>query len=237
MCSSDLTHDLSAWKAGRSALGWSLQRTQGVLGRSDNMVKLRGINVYPLALAAILNDRPEFAGEYFCRATRDASGRDELTVVIEVRGDGAENSALAEAFAALLTRRVGVRTGLLELEGRCDAGGAPLVGHPGALRLVVEVEDEGSVDPDEGPDRCERIVDGSVEVRLVEVGEPPEDALEDLLEIEQALERVDRRARLGLGESCRAGHDPRIPTFHTTCSADRGAWDWVHHRRCGHGRP
>ena len=35
---------------------------------------------------------------------------------------------------------------------------------------------------------------------LVEVGEPPEDALEYLLEVEQALERVDRRARLGLAE-------------------------------------
>ena len=102
------THDLSAWKSGRSSLGWSLQRTIGVLGRSDNMVKLRGINVYPLALAAILNDRSEFAGEYFCRAHRDASGRDELTVVVEVR-DGAERAPqTAQAFAELLTRRAGV---------------------------------------------------------------------------------------------------------------------------------
>jgi phenylacetate-CoA ligase len=52
------THDMSAWKGGRSALGYNLRRIVGVLGRSDNMVKLRGINVYPLALAAILNERP-----------------------------------------------------------------------------------------------------------------------------------------------------------------------------------
>ncbi len=44
------THDLSAWKSGTSSLGFQLQRTVGVLGRSDNMVKLRGINVYPLRL-------------------------------------------------------------------------------------------------------------------------------------------------------------------------------------------
>jgi phenylacetate-CoA ligase len=79
------THDLSAWKLGSSSLGFTLQRIVGVLGRSDNMVKLRGINVYPLALAAILNDRPEFAGEYVCRATRDSTGRDDLTVIIETR--------------------------------------------------------------------------------------------------------------------------------------------------------
>ncbi|MFO1455811.1 MAG: hypothetical protein U1F18_06170 [Steroidobacteraceae bacterium] len=50
------------------------------------MAKLRGINVYPLALAAILNELPEFAGEYVCRATRDIpTGRDDLTVIVEIR--------------------------------------------------------------------------------------------------------------------------------------------------------
>lgn len=103
------THDLSAWKRGTSSIGYTLQRTVGVLGRSDNMVKLRGINVYPLALAAILNDRPEFAGEYICRATRDTTGRDVMTVIIETRGDEASRTPeLARAFTELLTRRVGV---------------------------------------------------------------------------------------------------------------------------------
>jgi phenylacetate-CoA ligase len=103
------THDLSAWKFGHSALDYTLRRTVGVLGRSDNMVKLRGINVYPLALAAILNDQPEFAGEYICRASRDASGRDEMTVIIETRGaPNTRTLELQQAFAELLTRRVGV---------------------------------------------------------------------------------------------------------------------------------
>jgi phenylacetate-CoA ligase len=103
------THDMSAWKGGHSALGYNLRRVVGVLGRSDNMVKLRGINVYPLALAAILNDRPEFAGEYVCRATRDLpTGRDDLTVIVETRPAFERSATLAKAFADLLTRRVGV---------------------------------------------------------------------------------------------------------------------------------
>lgn len=102
------THDRSAWHHDHSTLGWNLRRIVGVLGRSDNMVKLRGINVYPLALAAILNERAEFAGEYVCRATRDENGRDEMTVIIETR-DGIERGAALEAeFTTLLTRRVGV---------------------------------------------------------------------------------------------------------------------------------
>ena len=103
------THDLSAWKHGFSSVGYNLRRTVGVLGRSDNMVKLRGINVYPLALAAILNEKSEFAGEYICRATRDANGRDELTVIIETRGTAETRTPeLARGFAELLSRRVGV---------------------------------------------------------------------------------------------------------------------------------
>jgi phenylacetate-CoA ligase len=72
------------------------------------MVKLRGINVYPLALAAILNERTEFAGEYICRARRDASGRDNLCVVIETRGGAHQDAEIARGFASLLSRRVGV---------------------------------------------------------------------------------------------------------------------------------
>lgn len=102
------THDLSAWKSGHSDIGYTLKRIVGVLGRSDNMVKLRGINVYPLALAAILNQRAEFAGEYICRATRDATGRDVMTVIIETRGASSGDAAVANGFADLLTRRIGV---------------------------------------------------------------------------------------------------------------------------------
>ncbi len=103
------THDLSSWASGVSSLDWTLQRITGVLGRSDNMVKLRGINVYPLALAAILNEHLAFAGEYVCRAARDdANGRDQMTVIIETRTDQVRGAALTAEFAALLSRRVGV---------------------------------------------------------------------------------------------------------------------------------
>jgi phenylacetate-CoA ligase len=132
------THDLSAWRPGPSALGWNLQRIVGVLGRSDNMVKLRGINVYPLALAAILNELPEFAGEYVCRATRDASGRDEMTVVIETRAGSARDAATSDAFRSLLARRIGVD---LQIELVAAGATAPLTqidSRQKPIRLVDE---------------------------------------------------------------------------------------------------
>ncbi len=133
------THDLSAWKGGRSALGYNLRRVVGVLGRSDNMVKLRGINVYPLALAAILNERAEFAGEYVCRATRDLpTGRDDLTVIVETRAGPARTPELARAFAELLTRRVGVELKVELVPATGTAALTQLESRQKPIRLIDE---------------------------------------------------------------------------------------------------
>jgi phenylacetate-CoA ligase len=98
------THDVTRVVAGASPIGFSLRRIEGFLGRSDNMVKLRGINVFPQAVGPILAEIDGFAGEYVCRAVRDAAGRDELVVIAEARG-GAE---LGDAFKDILRRRLGV---------------------------------------------------------------------------------------------------------------------------------
>ncbi|NBY68640.1 MAG: phenylacetate--CoA ligase family protein, partial [Betaproteobacteria bacterium] len=76
------------------------------LGRSDNMVKLRGINIFPQAMGPILEDRADFAGEFLCTALRDAAGRDELIVSIETHGE--KNQADAQAYRELLKRKLGV---------------------------------------------------------------------------------------------------------------------------------
>ena len=80
------THDVTRVLTTPSSLGLNLRRIEGFLGRSDNMVKIRGINVFPQAMAPILEEKAEFAGEFICIASRDAGGRDELAVHVEVRG-------------------------------------------------------------------------------------------------------------------------------------------------------
>ena len=133
------THDLSAWKGGTSVLGYNLRRVVGVLGRSDNMVKLRGINVYPLALAAILNERPEFAGEYVCRATRDLpTGRDDLSVIIETRAGHLRTPELARAFAELLTRRLGVELKVELVAATSTAALTQIESRQKPIRLIDE---------------------------------------------------------------------------------------------------
>ncbi len=120
------THDVTRTLTTPSSLGLNLRRIEGFLGRSDNMVKIRGINVFPQALAPILEAHPAFAGEFICEALRDAAGRDALTVRIEAHC-AADDPVVAAAFAALLRARLGVDCAVV-LEAR------------GALALLTGIE-------------------------------------------------------------------------------------------------
>lgn len=98
------THDITHELGGRNATGMVFKRIAGFRGRSDNMVKLRGINVFPHAIGAIIENRADLTGEYICRMVRDArSGRDDLIVTLESRG-GSD----ARELAVLLRAGLGV---------------------------------------------------------------------------------------------------------------------------------
>ncbi len=77
------THDVTRIRTDSSSLGLNFRRIEGFLGRSDNMVKVRGINVFPQAVGPMLADVAGFAGEWICRAISDDAGRTDLVVVCE----------------------------------------------------------------------------------------------------------------------------------------------------------
>ncbi len=97
------THDVTRVRTDASPLGFNLKRIEGFLGRSDNMVKLRGINVFPQAVGPILAEVADFAGEYICRVRRGSGGRDELIVVAESRS-GQDHAP----YTDILKRRLGI---------------------------------------------------------------------------------------------------------------------------------
>ena len=98
------THDITHELTGTNATGMAFKRIAGFKGRSDNMVKLRGINVFPHAIGALIENRSDLTGEFVCRVVRDpASQRDDMTVTLESRG-GTDTGELAE----LLRRGLGV---------------------------------------------------------------------------------------------------------------------------------
>ena len=99
------THDVSMERPGASGLGFNLRRIEGFMGRSDNMVKIKGINFFPQALGPLLDEVPQFLGEYICRVNADGL----LTVTVEVR---AGDQDLVNEMKALLKRKLGHRSGL-----------------------------------------------------------------------------------------------------------------------------
>lgn len=84
------THDVTSVRTDRNATGMVFERIAGFLGRSDNMVKLRGINVFPHAIGSIIENRPDVTGEYVCIVERDSAGRDDMTVILEYHGNVAD---------------------------------------------------------------------------------------------------------------------------------------------------
>lgn len=104
------THDVTRIKTGKSSLGLNFRRIEGFLGRSDNMVKIRGINIFPQAMGPVLEELSAFAGEFICRAERDAAGRDEFVVCAEVHG--ARDASVVQAVKSLLKQRIGIDCGV-----------------------------------------------------------------------------------------------------------------------------
>jgi len=102
------THDVSAVRKGKSSLGLNLRRIEGFLGRSDNMVKLRGINLFPQAMGPILEKVDGFAGEVYCQVDRDGAGRDDMTVVAESR-EGDISGDLEKVLQTALGIKLNVR--------------------------------------------------------------------------------------------------------------------------------
>jgi phenylacetate-CoA ligase len=87
----------------------TMRRMQKVTGRSDDLMIVRGVNVFPTQVEELVLGLPELSAHFQCVLTRP--GRmDELTVRVERRPD-AEAGPAAEAgtrLAALVKDRVGV---------------------------------------------------------------------------------------------------------------------------------
>jgi phenylacetate-CoA ligase len=115
------TKDVSTILPGEGGLGFGFRRLAGFQGRSDNMVKLRGINVYPTGIGTILREVTELGDEYVCRV-ETVEGRDAMTVVCEA-ASGPARAGLEERVATLLRQRlgVGVAVEFVDLGGTADA--------------------------------------------------------------------------------------------------------------------
>lgn len=101
---------------GRAGCGRTAPRFR-VVGRSDDMIVVRGINVFPVMVASVLNGYSELSGGYRIRLTRKPP-YDVLPVEAELAGGSTGTSGLAERIEGDIKRHIGVtaRVSLLPAE-------------------------------------------------------------------------------------------------------------------------
>src|SRR5699024_7709934 len=81
-------------------------------GRSDTMVKLRGVNVWPEAIGRIIAGHEGITDEYFCYVDRTEQigqrAQDEMTVMVERSDGSAQAPDLRDRIESLLKQKTGV---------------------------------------------------------------------------------------------------------------------------------
>lgn len=119
------TGDIVSFTSEPCRCGRTSQRLLGVHGRLDDMLIIRGVNLFPSDVEALVRQDEDFTGEYRLVVTRDRH-LDSLTVEAERR----EGCAVpVEDLAARLTRRLKAVTGVGARVEILAAGALPRATH------------------------------------------------------------------------------------------------------------
>lgn len=99
------THDLSRIIPGECPCGSHFPRLDTIMGRTDDMIKIKGVNVFPSQIEEILKEFPEVSSEYQIRISH-LDGRDTMRLYVETNGT-IDFLDLAKRIAATVKSRIG----------------------------------------------------------------------------------------------------------------------------------
>ncbi len=80
------THDISRIIPGECPCGSCFPRIDTIQGRTDDMMKIKGVNVFPNQIEEVLAGFPEISSEYQIRISH-VDGRDSMRIYVETTGD------------------------------------------------------------------------------------------------------------------------------------------------------
>jgi phenylacetate-CoA ligase len=101
------TGDITSLNSEPCTCGRTLTRMALIKGRTDDMLIIRGVNVYPTQIEAVLNEVRELSPHYRLVVTREGT-LDDLEVQAEVaEGAHLSNSSLPERVAARIKSTIG----------------------------------------------------------------------------------------------------------------------------------
>jgi phenylacetate-CoA ligase len=86
----------------------TLRRMSKLLGRRDDMLVIRGVNVFPTEIEAVLLADRRVSPHYLIVEDRTVAARPELRVAVEVTGRGVAADRLADELTSALRERLGL---------------------------------------------------------------------------------------------------------------------------------
>ena len=99
------THDLSRIIPGECECGSKFPRIDTIMGRTDDMMKIKGVNVFPSQIEEALREFPELSSEYQIRISH-LEGKDTMRIYVETDGT-VDFLDLAKRIAARIKSRIG----------------------------------------------------------------------------------------------------------------------------------
>lgn len=112
------TGDLTVLENKTCACGRELTMPQSVIGRTDEMLKIKGVKFWPSQIATILRSYPQFSPKY--RVVVDSlKGVDTLSLLVEGKPEGA---AVLEALASHLKTETLLKFNEIKLTAKLEDG-------------------------------------------------------------------------------------------------------------------
>lgn len=99
------THDLSRIIPGECPCGSKFPRIDVIQGRTDDMMKIKGVNVFPKQIEEVLKSFPELSSEYQIRISH-LDGRDTMRIYVETTGEY-DFDALSKKIAEAVKSKIG----------------------------------------------------------------------------------------------------------------------------------
>ena len=100
------TRDLTRIIPGRCPCGSVFPRIDRILGRSDDMIKIKGVNIYPGQIEDVLRETPGASSEYQVRLSR-RDARDHMLVLAEAE-PGSDLETVAAKIGQNFKRKIGI---------------------------------------------------------------------------------------------------------------------------------
>ena len=100
------THDLTRFIPGECKCGSKFPRIDTLIGRTDDMVKVKGVNIFPSQIEEMLKEVPEASSEYQFMLDH-LFGKDECTLFVEVN-KGVDKKQAEMAIQKAFKTKIGI---------------------------------------------------------------------------------------------------------------------------------